>query len=899
MASHSRLSPPDDDDTLVPRPPAPMLAAAMALISGIIVDHIAATPWPVAAAIALASAAFALRGGRAHIAALMLSLAALGAMRHALATRWTPGDHIVHHAAREPAIVGITGRIISPPQVVEPDETRSRAYDTPPRTRFLLACEAIDGQGGPIAASGRVSIHVGEPVLGLRVGDRVRIAGWLRRPRPPANPGGFDWAQHLRRDRIFVSLSTQHADAVTRLDAPRATASSSGTRARGWRAGLEGLRDRLRGYLLDSALDEDDAAAGVVSAMVLAQRGDVQRAINEAFVRTGNAHFLAASGMQIAWLGLLGWLVLRALGMGYRAVAVVVAGVIASYVVVAEPEPSILRAGIMGLLACGALYRRSLANTTNWLACAAFMVLLIDPADLFRPAFQLSFLAVLGLMHLSPRIADLLGRIPPVERIERAPFARAAHTPYQAAGSAVVLPGRLTMAASWCVRGLRIATGAALGAWLATLPACCYHFDQCTPLGWLGTLLLTIPVFAVTAVGYAKVVLGAVVPSIAAVTGPVLGAASEALVSAVRLMEHIPGMVIPGRTPSLAWTLSSYAWLGVVAWRRDRLPRRAGVALAAALVLWWAIPPRWVVHERDTLLVWMLAVGHGTATLIELPDGRAMLYDCGTRSPFDAGQVMLDLLRVRGIASIDTAFVSHTDFDHYGGIATIARQYPIGRVVVNDHFKRFVEPGSAAAGFLAAMRAAGVEIEVTRGRQSFEAGPGVTMQALWPPPADAQTTPVANDASTVLRIEYAGRAVLLTGDIAEWSMSRLLDDPRALRCDVLALPHHGSVVHNTKAFIDAAGAAWNIRSSGEPGAFTINGIEKLAGAGGEYLNTADAGCVVIRLSRGRTTVECTYPPETMDAAQEQREGTPQVAGPRMSVMRPSRRVPWFEARSRP
>ncbi len=967
MLAHDTLSPPDDEPILR-RPPAPMLPAAVGLMAGIVLDYVAASawagdgpPWFAGAGVAAIGVAWAAwcasaarkrdgtprarhaqAGGKAvarragpaaMLCAILLAMAGLGAMRHALATRYVPADHIVHHAADEPAIVTITGRVISRPRIVEPDDAMPRAFPLSPRTVFLIEAEAIAGEpvardhagennanggeegaggdavaargnatgagGGAMAVgrgatgtggvnipvSGRVAIQVKEPVFPLAVGERVRIAGWLRRPGPPANPGGFDWARHLRGDRVFAALSTDHAAAVTRLS-PRATASSSGeppdapagerlstddtsatqrltASSSGTRTGaalLDRLRDRLRGYLLAGALDENDEAAGVVSAMVLAQRGDVEKRLNDVFVQTGNAHFLAASGMQIVWLWMLVWLVLRAAGLPYRATAIAIALVIVAYVLVAESEPSILRAGIVGLLACGALYRRMLTNTVNWLACAAFLVLLIDPPDLFRPAFQLSFLAVLGLMHISPRIAARLARLPLIERIEHAPFLPLARTPYDPAGAAG-LPSRFRLVAAWSTQTARLAISVALGAWLATLPACCYHFDQCTPLGWLGTLLLSLPVFVVTAVGYLKVVLGAILPSSALLTGPLLAVTSEALVRVVRLLTHIPGMVFDGRLPSLAWTLAVYGWMAIVLYgprvapRLNRLPRAATAGVAAALVLWWAIPPRWAQRERDALIVWMLAVGNGTATLIELPDGRAMLYDCGTRSAFDAGRVVVELLRLRGIREIDAAFLSHTDFDHYSGLATVARQRPIRRLFINDHFERHVEPPSPAAALLEELRNAGTQIITTSGSRRFDAGKGVNMTALWPPAAVEQGTPGENDASTVLRLEHRGHAILLTGDIAEWAIGRLLADAPALGCDVLALPHHGSVVHNTASFIDATGAAWAIRSSGQRDAITTNGIDELAGRGRTYLNTADAGCVRIRIAADGLTVD--------------------------------------------
>jgi len=172
--------------------------------------------------------------------------------------------------------------------------------------------------------------------------------------------------------------------------------------------------------------------------------------------------------------------------------------------------------------------------------------------------------------------------------------------------------------------------------------------------------------------------------------------------------------------------------------------------------------------------------------------------------------------------------------------------------VINGQFPNFSGESSASSRFLSSMRERGIPVEVTSGPQTFDGGAGVSIDSLWPPPAAERMAPDDNDSSTVLRIAYQGRVVLLCGDAAEWGIAGLLDRG-SLGADAMALPHHGSVVHNTAAFIDKVNPRITVRSTGQRQAMTTNGIAGLVG-NRRLLNTAEEGCVRLRIRDGELSI---------------------------------------------
>jgi competence protein ComEC len=242
----------------------------------------------------------------------------------------------------------------------------------------------------------------------------------------------------------------------------------------------------------------------------------------------------------------------------------------------------------------------------------------------------------------------------------------------------------------------------------------------------------------------------------------------------------------------------------------------------------------------------LLDVGQGDAVLVQGRRG-ALLVDAGLAVPDgpDLGAaVVVPALRALGVARLDLVVASHADLDHRGGLPAVLRTFPVDRLWLPHG--AVGDPGFAE--LLAAARGAGVPVvEQGAGGRPLAVG-DLRVEPLWPPPGELAGS--RNDRSLTLRIDVAGRRVLLPGDLEAGAEARLLAAGADLRADVLKLGHHGSRTSSSAAWLAAVGAEVAIVSAPHAGRFGMphpEVVERTRGAGAALWWTGRDGAVLIGL----------------------------------------------------
>lgn len=266
----------------------------------------------------------------------------------------------------------------------------------------VLQVEQVNVNGQWRQASGKVQLsvpHDGDRTYELTYGDRLLIKGAPQLVSAPSNPAQFNYRQYLANKNIYHQhyLRTYQYQTIG-SDPPSKVLYFS-------------IQLRRK---LDSVLQlrlEEQREYGISSALILGVKDELDNNIRNAYSQTGTMHVLAVSGLHVGLIFTVLVLLLSKFNRTAQqrfAVAILTLAILWLYAFITGLSPSVLRAVLMfSLVTIGTALGRN-TNIYNTVAIAALVLLFINPYNLFEVGFQLSFLAVLGIVYLQPRFYNLL-----------------------------------------------------------------------------------------------------------------------------------------------------------------------------------------------------------------------------------------------------------------------------------------------------------------------------------------------------------------------------------------------------------------------------------------------------------------------------------------------------------
>jgi competence protein ComEC len=769
---------------------APLVPVAVAASAGIVIDRRFDVPLTVSLAAALASLlAFVLYGfGPRRLLGLLYLWAGAAALAGAY-HHWYRGaaglDDLRHLAAEEGYPARLRGVIESQPVVAKgtgPDPLRN--FPRKDATRFLLRVSAAQDLASRTwhPASGLVEVRVGGAAAEVSLGDAVEMPGRLALPEGPANPGEFDYATYLRDRQVSALLSVPEGrDVEVRGRAGRMS-------PWGWLAAVRGWGQNVLAGAIPS---QGDLAA----ALLLGDSPGMTADDWDLYQRTGVIHVLAISGQHLVVLAGFIAVVLQLARVPRRRGVLIVAASLMVYALLAGGRPPVMRSAWVMAAAAGAVLLRRPIHRGNTFALAWLLVALCNPTDLFNAGCQLSFLAVAVLVWGIPDLSDssALFKL----RLFGNPDVPALGPDRPGGRDALqqVIEDSRPFLQALVFRALRdIGYAYVLNAlvWLAVTPLVATHYHLVSPVALLIgpplVLLTSIALFA----GFGVLLLNPVGWPLA---WPFTMAARWSLAGCeglTRLGAGIPGAYFYVLDVPAWWAWAFYlallAGLGTGLVRRHALP-------ALALMLGWlglGVVLLLAPHRPGEFRCAFLAVGHGGCAVIETPGGRVLLYDAGSiAGPDLTRRHIAPYLWSRGIRRIDEVILSHAGLDHFNGIPDLVDRFAVGRITCTPTFAQ--RDLHAVRVALAAVERRGIPTRVVSAGDRWEAD-GLALEVLHPP-ADGPDGK-ENVRSLVLLLRHGGLSILLTGDLEEAGLTRVLAQPPR-QVDVMMAPHHGSAKANT------------------------------------------------------------------------------------------------------
>lgn len=662
--------------------------------------------------------------------------------------------------------------------------------------RLLLSeCTVREGQKNTEVISGgpkRFYVYM-DKGADLKTGMTICTVGEGKAPERGRNPGAFDYRLYCKSRGICGIFYGQEAEILN--------------------SGYDRFREGIRSMrmLLERQLDRisEGTDKGILKAVLLGQRGDLDEEMYALYQKNGISHLLAISGIHMSIIGMGMWKAFRAGGLGYPAAGAVSWGLLLIYGCMTGFGPSVVRAlwmmGISFLASvCGRTY-----DLPSAMCVPAAGLLLLRPYLLTQASFQLSFLAV----------------------------------------GAVFFPGGFLirrLSADGIYQGLLIS--ASIQA--VTAPVILFHSFE-FPLYGVILNLLVIPLMTYVVVSGG---MGLAFSAVWLSGGRALLGGAHYILKVYEisgeLVQRLPGASLVLGRPSGIQIICFY--MGILAGVRmsGRYGKRCLLLWAASLMFLFP------VHSAG-LSVTFLDVGQGDGIFLQA-HGKNMLVDCGSSGEKELGEnCLVPFLKSRGISRLDTVVVSHGDWDHISAIRYIL-EAPEPEISV----KRLMMPkaGEGQEIYMALETLAkkhGAAVVYAKSGDEFSGFLGKDVKITCLHPGEGKACENRNEESLVLEIRCGGFGLLLTGDVEEGGERAMEKDRKLAPVTVLKAAHHGSDTSSKEEFIRAVNPLYVVLSYGEGNRYghpAPDVVERLLRNGARILKTAEMGAIEVRTDGKRMKV---------------------------------------------
>jgi competence protein ComEC len=560
----------------------------------------------------------------------------------------------------------------------------------------------------------------------------------------------------------------------------------------------------LRAGLREASDHLGTAERGLLPGLVVGDTSRVPASVTHDFRTAGLTHLTAVSGANLAIVTGFVLVVGRHLGVRGRWLPFLAALAMAGFVVLARPQPSVLRAAAMGLVALAALAGGRRRRSLSALAATALVLVLVDPWLARSYGFALSVLATGGLVLLAPS------------------WARG----WQRRG----VPGPLAQALA-----------VPLAAQLACAPVVAMLSGQVSLVAVPANLLAAPAVPPATVLGVLATVASAVHDPTARLLARTAGVFVWWVAAVARRASDVPAAALAWPA-STAGALLLAALLCAAAPAARRLARRPAVLAAVVLVAGAAVSvpvarPGW--PPRD----WLLAacdVGQGDALVLAAGAGRGVVVDAGPEPA-----AVDRCLRHLGVRQVPLVVLTHLHADHVAGLPGVLRGRDVGEVQVGRHD----EPADELARVRRWCGARGVPVTRALIGATVRVGP-VSWRVLWPARV-IEAGSVPNNASTVLLVQVRGVRLLLTGDVEPEAQRAFLARGSPGPVDVLKVAHHGSAYQAPELLraVRPRVALVSVGSDNDYGHPALSTLAALRRAGAVVGRTDRGGTLVVAGSR--------------------------------------------------
>jgi len=633
-----------------------------------------------------------------------------------------------------------------------------KVCDMPSETTSGISFEAKILSKSKLANKLKVQIKNGKN-LNLSYGDAITLSGTLEIPENEMNPGNFNYRGYLKSQGICAVLKSDIIK-VKNINESKLKA-------------FYNVRSFVSKQFFKYLPYEE---AGFLNALVTGSKNELPANIEDSFKRSGIYHIVAVSGLHLNMFVLfMSYLYSRIRVKKKKRQIIIIFATTASVIFMlmfTGYGVSVKRAAIMAVMLSLAQLINREYSAKHSLFTAMAIILLSEPFAYMDVAFQLSFLSTLGII----------------------------------VGSNLIQKYNIDKRKAAFITNSFIITGFA---WVFTFPVTVNAFHAVSLITPVSNMIILPCVPILLAFSYIFAVLCMFgVPIIAQFASLFAVVPAKAVILLSELFSKIPYSYIPVSIKGLFLFICEGILIYFLARAFIKKRKNAACIIMSLIII---ANSSFMVYNKlsDKYQIHFVNVGQGECAIIQTPNGKNVLIDCGSDSVDDVySNNVLPYMRYECIKSFDLAFISHYHNDHTSGIVPMIEDGLIKTLILPDRIVADDEKQNAHSIINSALQNK-VKIVFLAEGDSFETDKNSEFRIINPPHT---TKADANNASGVIKFSCYDTKILFAADIMEISQYALLE--KDIKADILKVPHHGGYSAMSDKFAKEVNCRYAVISCG-------------------------------------------------------------------------------------
>lgn len=641
----------------------------------------------------------------------------------------------------------------------------SNPIDKEYKNQYTLKVEKIDENKK--YQNTNLQLNVKKEKENLSYGDKIIVKGNFEEASTARNEGGFNYKQYLKTKKIYGIVTVDKKDVKV--------VNKNNTNI------IELLANKVRNSMKGKIEQNLSAAtSGLLSGMLIGDKSNLPKEIQEDFRNSSLSHILAISGMHVSYVMLGITFLISKMKFSKKISKIITIVILLFFIILTGKTASVERACFMSVYAILASLLHKRANVLASISISILIILIINPYSILDIGLQLSYGGTLGIVLIYPILKKC--KKSKKEKAKENKFQKL----IQKIKEKILDIIRITVSAN-----------------LVIFPIILYQYNTMSFTFIISNLLISSIIGIIIILGLISVFASYIFMPLAKIMFFLTQILLNILAQTAHLCAKLPFSKVYFPTPKIYVILIYYLFLIyiILAKRNIISVKKISKKIFIIFIIIVIISNLIVKVIPKEFTISFIDVGQGDSMLISTPKGKRILVDGGgTRDSenFDVGrQTLIPYLLNKGITKLDYIVISHFDSDHATGVAQILGKIDVSSIILT----RQLEENDIYRHILSIAKEKKIKLIYVKEGDVLKIG-GIKISIIHPENKLMINNPMNNN-SIVCKVEYNSFSMLLTGDIEMEAEELILRKNINLKADVLKVAHHGSKTSTTGEFLKA------------------------------------------------------------------------------------------------